>query len=63
MNILSFKHALILNSLEKEKDDPHIMITFTSSLAWFSVSAAASTPTLGVAASSGVTRVAVVGLE
>lgn len=38
-------------------------ITFTLSLAWFSMSAAASAPALGASALSGVTNVAVVGLE
>lgn len=39
-----------------------MVMTFTLSLAWFSMSAAASTPALGAAASSGVTNAAVVGL-
>lgn len=38
------------------------MVTFTLSSAWFSMSAAASTPALGAVASSGVTSAAVVGL-
>lgn len=44
-------------------DGINVTIIFTLTLGWFSMSAVASTPAMGTVASSGVTSVAVVGLE